>query len=154
MHLNFSAGCNLSSLYLWDGTWTCAPGFLPVFLVPHPHTFPIASCKCKGQTEKGKKATSLEAYLTWFCTMHALNESTAKDVLCPHWKCSLCSSPWSEIPLPMCLYFCGIQTVWGRDRQKGCKEGWSDSVNAWFSPDLHNEVIKYWWWYTQGLSQS
>lgn len=32
----------------------CAPGFLPLFLVPHLHTFPIASCKCKGQTEKGK----------------------------------------------------------------------------------------------------
>lgn len=56
MHLNFSAGCNLSSLFLWDGTQTCAPGFLPLFLVPHPHTFPIASCKCKGQTEKGKKS--------------------------------------------------------------------------------------------------
>lgn len=54
MHLNFSVGCNLSSLFLWDGTWTCAPGFLPLFLVPHLHTFPIASCKCKGQTEKGK----------------------------------------------------------------------------------------------------
>lgn len=156
MHLNFSVGCNLSSLFLWDGTRTCAPGFLPLFLVPHLHTFPITGCKCKGQTGKGKKkAVSLDAYLTWFCIMHALNESTAEDVLCPHWKFSLCSSPWSEIPLPMCRISVAssVQAVQG-DRQKGCKEGWSESINACFSPDLNDEVIKYWWWCTQSLSQS
>lgn len=26
-----------------------------------------------------------------------------------------------------------VQAVWGRGRQKGCKEGWSESINAWFS---------------------
>lgn len=48
VHLNFSVGCNLSSLFLWDGSPNCAPGFLPLFLVPHLHTFPITGCKCKG----------------------------------------------------------------------------------------------------------
>lgn len=80
------------SLYFWCLIFT-------------PFQLQAASVKDK---QKKEKAISLDAYLTWFCTMHALNESTVKGVLCPRWNCSLCSSPQREIPLPMSLYFCGI----------------------------------------------
>lgn len=105
----------------------------------------IASLKDK---QKKNKIASLDAYLTCFCTVHAINESTAKDALCPLWKCSFCSSPWnnawSAIPVTVCLYFCGIVSVssmWGRNVQKGHKEGWSEYINACFLPDLHNEYM-------------
>lgn len=120
------------SLYFWCSIFT-------------PFQLQTASVKDK---QKKNKGTSLDAYLTCFCTMHARNESTAKDVSCPHWKCSFCSSPWnnawSAIPVTVCLYFCGIvsiSSVWGRDIQKGHKEGWSEYMNACFLLQLHNEYM-------------
>lgn len=87
-------------------------------------------------------------HLTCFCAAHAINESRVKDVLCPCWKCSFCSSPWnkawSAIPVTLRLYFCGIapvSSVWGRDAQKGHEEGWSECINACFLLDPHNEYV-------------
>lgn len=92
------------SLYFWCIIFT-------------PFWLQTASVKDK---QKKNKVTSPGPYLTCFCTVHAINESTAKDLLCPHWKCSFCSSwnnAWTAIPAAISVAS-PLWAVWEEETHK------------------------------------